>query len=106
MTTTDSLTRVLADIRAERERQDVKFGDQSYPDGTALPGDREASDRARQWCDDLAATGEKTWRDILTEEVLEAYAENHPVWLRPELVQAAAVLVAWIQDLDERGKDA
>jgi hypothetical protein len=47
---------------------------------------------------------EKTlkWVDILEEEVAEAAAESDPAKLRAELVQVAAVAVAWIEAIDRR----
>jgi hypothetical protein len=47
-----------------------------------------------------------TWLLIALEEVFEALVEDDPVKLRAELVQAAAVLVAWIEAIDRRaGRD-
>jgi len=51
----------------------------------------------------LADRDQVTWRDILYEEVLEAYVETDWSALRAELVQVAAVAVAWIEHLDRRG---
>jgi hypothetical protein len=42
------------------------------------------------------------WRDILAEEVAEAFAETDPDRLQTELIQAAAVVQAWIADLRSR----
>jgi hypothetical protein len=41
-----------------------------------------------------------TWAHILTEEFYEALAEADPEKLREELVQVAAVAVAWVECLD------
>lgn len=90
---------VLAEIAAERERQDAKWGEQNHHDGTG-PGYKTAADSARAECDQAAALGLVTYRHILTEEVQEAFAETDPARLRAELVQVAAVAVAWIQKLD------
>lgn len=93
--------RVLGDVAAERRRQDAKWGPQAHPDGT---GDqyRSRADVARAACNFAAATGELTWAHIFEEEVSEALAESDPVKLRAELVQAAAVAAAWIEELDRR----
>lgn len=77
-----SLTAVaVAAIHAERERQDMKWGSQ------------------RHLHDDV-------WNRILGEEVGEvakALNEQEPIEnLRAELVQVAAVCVAWIEALDTR----
>ncbi|MEO3867973.1 NUDIX domain-containing protein [Nonomuraea sp. B12E4] len=97
-----SLARVLADVAAERSAQDAKFGMQVLPDGTGGPARETDSDQARQETEDSARAGTLTWRHILAEEILEAFAESDPDRLRAELVQAAAVAVKWIQALDRR----
>lgn len=90
---------VLPEIAAERERQDEKWGEQNHPDGTG-PGYRAAAFEARRRCQRAARSGLVTYKDILEEEVYEAFAETDPVELREELVQVAAVAVAWIEKLD------
>lgn len=94
--------RVLAEVQAERERQDAKWGEQNHPDGTGLTGDRERADSARHVCQALADRGEVTWALIAHEEDMEALAESDPVKLRAELIQAAAVKIAWIAAIDRR----
>ena len=92
---------VLGDISAEREFQLKKWGHQSYPSGTRDTAKaRELRDRARALCDRRAELGKVTWADILTEEYSEAMAEVEHEALRKELVQTAAVIVAWLEDLD------
>lgn len=95
---------VLDEVRAERERQDVEFGEQNHPDGTGGAGAKDRADEARQLCDDRFRHGRGTWRLILEEEVAEAFAESDPARLREELVQCAAVCVAWVAAFDRRGK--
>ncbi|GII52575.1 hypothetical protein Pth03_09640 [Planotetraspora thailandica] len=96
-----SLARVLADVAAERAAQDDIWGVQEHPDGTA-PHYTAAADEAKQALADAAASGAVTWRHILHEEVLEAFAESEPERLRAELIQVAAVAVKWVQALDQR----
>lgn len=96
--------RILAEIQAERERQDARWGEQNHPDGTGRDGDEINAGYARMACEDAASRGEVTWRHIATEEDMEAYAESDPVKLRAELVQSAAVKVAWIAAIDRRTK--
>ncbi|KOV07547.1 hypothetical protein ADK92_05535 [Streptomyces sp. XY533] len=96
----------VADVDAERSRQLAKWGDQRHPDGTALTEDRDRADRARHVCESMARMGQLTWRDVLHEEVQEAFAESDPARLRAELVQVAAVCAAWISDLDRREPEA
>lgn len=95
---------VLADISTERDRQLLKWGPQTHPDGTEdTANSRELRDMWRRHCDAMARQGRVTWLDILREETYEAFAETDPAALRKELVQAAAVAVAWIEDIDSRG---
>ncbi|GAA4221105.1 ADP-ribose pyrophosphatase YjhB (NUDIX family) [Streptosporangium album] len=96
-----SLARVLADVAAERVAQDAMWGWQEHPDGTG-PERTAAADRAKRDLEEAKAGEGVTWRHILHEEVLEAFAEDDPEALRAELVQAAAVAVKWIQALDQR----
>ncbi|MFI7637972.1 NUDIX domain-containing protein [Nonomuraea sp. NPDC049400] len=97
-----SLARVLADVAAERAAQDARWGMQILPDGTGDEGTVAESDRARRETEAAAAEGTLTWRHILAEEVLEAFAETDPERLRAELIQVAAVAVKWTQALDRR----
>ncbi|WP_169945307.1 hypothetical protein [Microbispora sp. H11081] len=96
-----SLHRALNDVAAERAAQDAMWGLRDHPDGTG-PAYAPEADLAKQAVADAAAEGRLTWRHILHEEVLEAFAEDDADRLRAELVQVAAVAVKWIQDLDRR----
>ena len=94
---------VLTDVGEERERQETKWGTQHHPDGTKDEQfSRAVRDRAIAECGRKAAMGQVTWKDILMEEVLEAFAEDDIAMLRDELVQVAAVAVAWIEDIESR----
>lgn len=104
--------RVLSEVLAERIRQDGQFGEQNHPDGTgphkaaivgALCFADEAATRARRACQSAAHRGETTWRLVFAEESLEALAEDDPAKLRAELIQVAAVAVAWAEAIDRRG---
>ncbi|MCK2219089.1 hypothetical protein MF672_035630 [Actinomadura sp. ATCC 31491] len=97
-----SMAVVLADVAAERAAQDARFGMQELPDGTGGDGVAVRRDSARDETDAAAREGGLTWRHILAEEVLEAFAETDPARLRAELVQVAAVAVKWAQALDRR----
>ncbi|WP_327087140.1 NUDIX domain-containing protein [Nonomuraea sp. NBC_01738] len=91
---------VLSDIRAEWAAQFRQWGPQRHPDGTG-PSGTEAADAAKRATDEAAQQGTLTWRHILHEEVLEAFAESDPAKLRAELVQVAAVAAQWIHTLDD-----
>lgn len=92
----------LADVKAERARQDQKWGEQNHPDGTGNPGDAHRATLAKAYTDMAARNGRVTWRDILNEEVAEAFAESDTAALRTELVQVAAVATQWVQAIDRR----
>ena len=101
---TPGLAKHMLEVDTERQRQLTKWGDQHHPDGT---GWQRFGDTAQHWkdiCDVAHAAGSTTWAPILLEEVFEAAEEDDPVKLRTELVQCAAVIQAWISDIDSREK--
>ncbi|MCH5677848.1 hypothetical protein [Streptomyces gilvus] len=102
MTNPNTTYRVLREVLAERGRQDERWNEQNHPDGTGNKTQQEQADMARKWCQDAFGSGYGTWADILAEEVAEASAERDPAKLRAELVQVAAVAVAWIEAIDRR----
>lgn len=102
---------VTQEVLAERMRQDRKWGEQNHPDffcgaecATSTAGlyGLEGSGRARERCDMVAASGDLNWGHILLEEVNEAFDAPTEAHLREELVQVAAVAVAWIEAIDRR----
>lgn len=107
---TSDAARVLVEIESERTRQDAKWGQQNHPDGTgarvAIAGRlayaEDLARDARLYCQAAAGRGTVTWRHIIREELYEALAENDPMKLRTELMQVAAVCVAWIEAIDRR----
>jgi len=96
---------ILHDIEEERARQIAKFGDQSHlPDGT-LHEFESLRDLYRHLCQTAFRNGRGTWLHVLREEVFEAFAEwLNPRALRKELIQCAAVIVAWVEALDQRAR--
>jgi hypothetical protein len=96
------LQTVLAEITAERQRQDARWGEQNHPDGTG-PLFAAQAVIMRTRTNNAAADGYLTFRHVLAEEVAEAFAESSPAALRTELVQVAAVAAAWIEAIDRRG---
>ncbi len=76
----DQQEHIFDDIRAERQRQDQKWGNQYHHPDTM-------------------------WSLIFGEEVGEvhkAILENNYSELRLELIQVAAVAVQWLESLDNR----
>lgn len=107
----------LLEVAMERMRQDEKWGEQNHPDDLtdAWWYGREhhaartdafeipSAVRAKFLCKTDADRGHLSWPRILVEEVAEAVEVVHdPVKLRAELVQVAAVAVAWIEAIDRR----
>lgn len=103
MAAVNSMRTVYGEVAEERIRQDRRWGEQNHPNGTGRHHRREA-DVVREDCEEAFAGGYGTWRHILAEEVAEAMAEEHPERLRAELVQVAAVAVAWVEAIDRRGR--
>lgn len=107
---------VVREVLDERARQDAKWGEQNHPDlspevagyklelvhekmGVALAGDAKAR------VERLARLGELGYADIALEEfaeAIEAAALRDTKALRTELIQTAAVLVAWVECIDRR----
>jgi NTP pyrophosphatase (non-canonical NTP hydrolase) len=75
---------ILVEVSGERDRQDTKWG--------GVPGTNRRDDH--------------TYAAVLGEEVGEvcrAWLERDVASLRAELVQTAAVAIAWIEELDNGG---
>lgn len=106
MTFWDGTAPVIQEIVIERDRQNARWGVQNHPDGTGHEAYGMTLASAREVCDDAARAGTVTWDLILMEEVYEAVAEEDPVRLRAELIQVAAVAVAWVEAIDRRGVGA
>lgn len=122
---------VLEDVRAERERQEIKWGQQNHPDvdqvlmnrpsvtdenGRIWPGgcspqrmaehyEIPTAGRAKFLCQNAGQTTGDTYAHILIEEVAEAIeAATLGAGLREELIQVAAVAVAWVEKLDRQAR--
>lgn len=96
---------ILDEVQQQLDRQLDKWGVQSHPDGTADNILNRAYSRGGQeQCEEARSRGQMTWMHVLTEEVLEAHAEDPGTDnLRIELIQVAAVAIAWVENLDRRG---
>lgn len=99
---------ILADITEEREAQDAKFGaNREIPDISPFDPQefREFKETAaRQRCQADFAAGVGSWEVIAQEELMEACAAKTPAERRVELIQTAAVIVAWIENIDRRAR--
>lgn len=101
--TTPGVADFATAVDTERQAQLAKWGDQRHADGTGAQHYVAMADEARE--DVELFVGQHSgpeWALVLLEEVYEALAESDPVKLRTELVQAAAVIAAWVSDLDRR----
>lgn len=95
---------VLEEVLAEREAQDLKWGQQDHDDTDDDSGMwhaplhelEQAARRSLEW-------DGPTWAAILLEKVGEAFTTSTQADLRAELVQVAAVAVAWVEAIDRRG---
>lgn len=102
---------IVTDVLDERKRQDSKWGVQSHPDAPPPPypvthtlGIPSAA-VARTMCQQAFKHGRGSWGHILNEEHSEVHEEagkSDPATLRTELIQLAAVALAWVEDLDRR----
>lgn len=94
---------IWEEVVCELDAQDEKWGpDRDLPNGTGHFVYAFRAKTAKQATDGAAARGEVTWQHIANEELLEAFAEGDPARIREELIQAAAVLVQWIDAIDRQ----
>lgn len=93
---------VTDEIQEELNRQDTRWGEQNHPDGTGISGDKERADESKRNNDFFVSVNQLTWRDILYEEVMEAFAEKDEDRLREELIQVSAVAANWVKAIDRR----
>lgn len=99
---------VLKEVEAERMAQHIKWGEQNHADFSApelSDGAKElaamSAATARELCEQAFASGNGNYADILEEEFYEAVAErDSKSRLRAELIQLAAVAVAWAEKID------
>ncbi|QJD54018.1 hypothetical protein SEA_GALACTICA_71 [Streptomyces phage Galactica] len=99
----DLMEQIFEDVRAERSRQDLKWGEQVHPNGTSIKF-KPLADAARNACRAADANGSNTWAHIMREEFWEALSETDRDALRKELVQVVSVGVAWIECLDKQAE--
>lgn len=101
----------IAEILNERRRNLAKWGEQNYPsiqpvlvpraDACRLYGIPTEAE-AKASVEAFAKRGALTWTDVLIEEFAEAVAAPDETARRGELVQVAAVALAWIECIDRR----
>ena len=105
---------VLAEVLAERMRQDKKWGEQNHPDihptiqgetgeDTCLNMGIPTARQQKAWVDKCGPEN-GAFADIILEELCEAVEESDPAKRRKELIQIAAVSVSWVEAMDRRPK--
>lgn len=98
-------------IRGEH-RPAATVAGQDRPDGTGpqVPASvlgragtaAEAASVARRWNQHDAERGLLTWRDVLTAEMCEVFAESDPAGLRAALLRLVAEATRWVEAIDRR----
>lgn len=102
--TLEPTNQVLLEVLSERQRQDDRWGEQNHPNGTDKSYGSLAL-AAKTECEAAHRIGVLTYADILKEEFWEAMSEEDPERLREELIQVAAVAVAWVEKLDREASN-
>lgn len=103
----DRYESILRDVDNQLHAQIAKWGVQDHPSGTREWDDyAELVTMAQDACEEARVEDRLTWAHILDEEIAEALAEPEgSEALRTELIQVAAVAIAWVENLD-RGNNA
>lgn len=117
----DDTMDVLLSVLEERNRQGELWGEQNHPDYYSEPLSPSIShylDNANDWKETNKFRAELSasvgipversiaWDGILLEEVYEALSETDPKKMRVELIQVAAVAVAWVECIDRRAAES
>jgi len=105
---------IFDQVRAERKRQDEKWGPQSWPSVDTLlegRGDMQrlceeyeipTENRAKFLCENAFEKKRGTWAHIAIEEMAEVVSAGNEIDRYKELIQLIAVCVAWVQDIQNR----
>lgn len=99
---------ILDEVAEERARQEGKWGEQNHPDFNPqgiLVATLPDVAWVREIYDAEEEDNQTNWTTILAEEFMEAVEEaqsGNTRTLREELIQVAAVAVAWVEALDRR----
>ena len=98
---------ILREVEHERDRQDAKWGQQDHLSVHPLAWYDIASEGdAKNSCEAATKAKQLSWADIAIEELSEAIFAEDDDARREELVQLAAVAVAWIACIDRRNASA
>jgi hypothetical protein len=102
---------IFEEIKAERKRQDEKWGEQNHPmlgverwsitNGVEYPA-KDILENQLVLTRNRINDGKHGWFDILLEEICGAFLESDSQKQRAEMIQVAAVAVAIIECLDRK----
>jgi hypothetical protein len=100
-------------IKKERDHQDAKWGPQDHPSiKNGMISNFISSyygilteDEAKLACDAAFKDGHGTWSHILIEELSEAIHAKTEEKRKEELIQVAAVAIAWIESIERNEKN-
>lgn len=96
---------VFCQIDSEREAQDAQWGEQNHPSVGEMREygvfDEEVS---KKFCEWATQEGNLTWGHIACEELAEALNAPNDTDRRAELIQLAAVIVAWCECIDRNNR--
>jgi hypothetical protein len=102
---------ILDEVACERLRQDARWGEQNHPSVPSGPDSRIheitgilRENTAKRRYSSAEESGLITWAHIAGEEISEAVYAPSDSLRRGELVQLAAVIVAWIECIDRNGR--
>ena len=101
---------IIEQIKAERIRQDNKFGVTSHDSvNPTIPRKFRnkfygicSEEEARERCEGNHLHKSITWSHIFIEEVAEVVNSKDERDRREELIQVAAVCIAWLEDIDRK----
>lgn len=99
---------IISAALAERERQELLWGEQNHPDVSPAEWATRREDHdeeAARWKRLNALRvdhGHLAWDGILLEEVFEGLSEEDPERLTTELIQAMAVIMNWVECIGRR----
>jgi hypothetical protein len=75
---------------------------QSHRNGTSRDFYGPLARIAQQKTDLATQNNMLLWVDVLKEEMYEVFAEEDPLEIRRELLEAGAVIINWVKDIDAK----
>ena len=106
---------VVSDVLVERATMLSRWGDPSYPSVAGLSYSVEARvglydlptpEKARAETEGLRGSGDLDWATISVQSLSDAVSASDETARRIEVVQLAAVALAWVEDIDRQRRAA